>query len=102
MCLLKFTRPENLKRHISKVHHVIDSEKHQTTVHERKKSFKCSICDASFARKPHLKGHMESVHEGKKPFKCDICDASFTSKRRLKSHIVSIHEGKKGPAKHNL
>ena len=36
-----------------------------------------------------------SVHEGKKPYKCSICDARFARKTNLSGHIASIHEGKK-------
>ena len=59
------------------------------------KTFKCIICDSSFAHKRHFKVHVESVHEGKKPFKCAICDADFTAKQSLKLHISSIHEDNK-------
>ena len=66
----------------------------------RKKTYKCDICDASFAHKPHFKGHIsswrkeafqmwhmwcqvynkakfenESVHEGIKAFQCNLCNA---------------------------
>ena len=46
---------------------------------KEKNTYKCDICDASFAHKPHLKGHIASAHEGKKLFKCDTCDAEFTA-----------------------
>ena len=35
--------------------------------------------------------HMVSVHEGKKPFECTICDASFALKHHMKGHIASVH-----------
>ena len=50
---------------------------------------------SSFAQKPDLKEHMESIHEGKKPFLCSTCDAIFTQKPDLKEHMELIHEGKK-------
>ena len=40
-----------------------------------------------------MNSHMESVHEKKKPYKCDICDANFTEKQGMVSHIQSVHEG---------
>ena len=46
------------------------------TTHGGTKSFKCTVCDAIFARNTNLSGHMASIHEGKKPFKCNNCDAS--------------------------
>ena len=60
-------------------------------VHEGKKQFQCNVCNTSFSRTGHLKGHIESVHEGKKPFKCNNCDASFSQKGHLNVHIESAH-----------
>ena len=68
---------------------------HIDSVHERKKPFKCNICDASFAVKGNLKKHLASVHEGKKPFTCNFCDTSFREKGSLKKHTASVHERKK-------
>ena len=39
-----------------------------------------------------LKRHEASVHEGKKPFKCNICDVEFAQKSKLNIHIISVHE----------
>ena len=50
---------------------------HMVTVHEGKKPFECTISDASFALKHHMKGHIASVDKGKKPFECNICNARF-------------------------
>ena len=54
-------------------------DKHVASVHEGKKPFKCSTCDASFTTKTNLnatlKCHFESILEGKKPYKCNICDS---------------------------
>ena len=41
-----------------------------------------------------MKIHVSSVHERKKTFKCDICDYSFSQKSHLKIHVASVHEGK--------
>ena len=68
---------------------------HVSTTHEKKKPFKCDICDYICSQKSDMKRHVKSVHEGKRPFKCDICNASFAQKEKLKSHILSVHEGKK-------
>ena len=37
---------------------------------------------------------MESVHEGKKPFPCSHCNANLGSKRALLAHIDVIHQEK--------
>ena len=65
------------------------------SVHERKKSHKCSICDSSFSSNKDLKRHITSVHENKKDRKCKICETTFARKHYLKVHIRSVHEGKK-------
>ena len=64
-------------------------DRHVKRVHEGKKAepFKC------FA-KDDLKKHVESAHEKKKPFKCKICDKHFSFKHNMKEHFTSIH-GKK-------
>ena len=56
------------------------------SVHEGKKPFLCSTCDASFTQKPDLKEHMESVHEGKKSFLCNTCDALLYTQTRQVLH----------------
>ena len=43
-------------------------------------------------RNESLKTGVDSVHEGKKPFQCSTCDASFARKSHLKGHIASVHE----------
>ena len=66
-----------------------------TSVHEKKKPFKCDICDYNFSGKGNLKRHTDSVHEGKKPYKCSICDKRCSLKAELKEHIEIVHEKKK-------
>ena len=51
----------------------IDLNKHVTSVHEGKKSFKCEVCHYRSSQKDDLKKHIAAVHEGKKPFKCEVC-----------------------------
>jgi len=38
-----------------------------------------------------LNAHIASVHEGKKSNKCSQCDETFSQKSSLKSHIESVH-----------
>ena len=35
-----------------------------------------------------MKIHVESIHEKKKPFKCEICDKSFTNKKNMVTHVA--------------
>ena len=54
---------------------------HISSVHDGVKPFKCSSCDASFARNNHLRRHYGNVHEGKREFMCILCKDSFTKDR---------------------
>ena len=49
-------------------------KRHVASVHEERKTFKCDICDFSWAERNVLKVHVVSVHEGDKPSNCDICN----------------------------
>ena len=68
--------------------------KNVSSVHERKKPFKCSLCDSSFSSKQHMNRHITSVHEGKKQltFKCSECDSSFSKKGEMKKCFLSSWE----------
>ena len=80
---------------IESIHHA--KEKFHTTfasksgIHERKKPFKCNVCNLAFSHKANLKVHFESVHEGNKPYKCNDCDLSFSQKGNLNRH-ATVHE----------
>lgn len=81
-----------LKRHI---------QTHQP-IHERKKprserandnvegSFRCDICDKSFARRYLLNQHNKKSH-GPKIYCCDMCEGKFTSRSVLTRHL-STHK----------
>jgi uncharacterized Zn-finger protein len=62
--------------------------------HEKKKDFKCKLCEKSYIQKQQLNWHIGSVHEGIKPFSCSICNRGFDRNQNLKTHIESVHEGK--------
>ena len=65
------------------------------SVHEKKKSIKCPICDYCYSAIGSLKQHIKLVHEVKNQYKYTICDYSFSRKGCLKRHIKSVHERKK-------
>ena len=111
---LEATKPENVRKRkdcdkngkhsnwksfkSSKEMYGIHSE--ETTisaVHEKKKRYKCSVCDGLFDSKFQLKKHSFNVHEMKKPHECSICGKAFYQKDSLKSHSANVHEGKKAP-----
>ena len=75
-----FSYKENLAKHVS-------------TIHEKKKPFKCELCNKDFTQLAHMKGHVSSVHEGKKPFECNICNSTFSQKQHMRGHVKIVHEG---------
>ena len=87
---------------------------HVLSVHEGKKVYRCTICNACFVKASRMKRHMVLSHgkvnlSNSKPkeilkmnladeiekVNCDQCGEKFVSKRELKAHILSVHEGKK-------
>ena len=68
-------------------------------VHEGKRPYKCSECDADFAYRQHMKTHIIAVHEKRKPHLCPTCGVGFADKSNCISHIAAVHEGKKRPMK---
>ena len=68
-------------------------------MHEGKRPYKCSECDADFAYKHQITTHIVAVHEKRKPHLCPTCGVGFADKSNLKNHIASVHEGKKRPMK---
>ena len=61
------------------------------TVHEFKKQFKCSNCDASFKKRPSLKKHICNDKIGKQ-FQCEYCRLIFNSNVKMKYHISREHK----------
>ena len=49
---------------------------------------------ARFGTRGTLNKHVGTIHEGKKPFQCTICDARFGARGTLNKHVGTIHEGK--------
>ena len=75
ICGKRFTRTENLKRHVETVHA------------EKIKSIKCDICGASFTRFDNLKEHNDRAHikeTGK--FSCKYCMKKFDRKFNQTRH----------------
>ena len=61
----------------------------------------CNICDASFKITQELNKHIESVHERKKPFDCTQCDAKF-SLQQVKITILHLFTNQKSLSAANV
>ena len=78
-CVKSFKRKDDLRRH-------------NTEMHSSKRPYKCSHCEMTFVRLPHLKLH-EKTHNDQ-PNKCSKCELSFRNSTDLKGHN-RIHSGEK-------
>ena len=80
-CGKKFNRNYALNRHIK-------------NVHEKEKSYICTICQKTFGYGAvgELNIHMRVVHGGERHHTCVKCKKSFGSICNLKSHISTVHE----------
>ena len=63
-------------------------------MHERKKEFKCEVCNYEGCLKSLLDKHIASAHENLKGFRCELCNQQFTNKSNLKAHVEAVHEEK--------
>ena len=66
-----------------------------TSVHDRKKSFECDICESNFITTQSLKAHIASAHDKGEFFHCDTCKSTFPTIKGLCAHTKSVHEKKK-------
>ena len=82
----------NCKPKVPSIH---EENGHIVSSHERKKPFKCEICNKTFSYKSTIKEHKATVHDGQKPYNCEFCEKKFSSKSNFKKHVVMVHAGKK-------
>lgn len=64
---------------------------HMTTVHLKRKPFKCDMCPKSFGGKRPLKIHRQTVHFKERPLQCPYCDKRFGQRSNLNVHI-KVHK----------
>ncbi|KAH7696090.1 hypothetical protein AAVH_36842, partial [Aphelenchoides avenae] len=77
-CAKAFSRPAELKRHVSSVHG--DARPHV-----------CEVCGRGFKEICDLRRHRSTVHETVKKFKCDECHMLFTRSYNLRQHKLRKH-----------
>jgi KRAB domain-containing zinc finger protein len=113
-CDRKFIDSSSLQRHVAFRHFPKKTARHMNltsiprninlsdlnensipTVHEEKKPYKCSSCNAAFSLRYHLIRHVSGVHEDKKTFQCGTCQAKFLDEHELKGHIFAVHVDEK-------
>ncbi|XP_059468693.1 zinc finger protein 11-like [Neocloeon triangulifer] len=88
-CLSYFKSQADLKSHFEKIHQPL----------ERRKKFKCSLCNFKCLTKYELSHHKAKKHKKVNiTSHCPKCPASFSSGINLKYHISSVHNFRTCPA----
>lgn len=68
-----------------------NAEKHRRSVHEKERSFMCSLCDHRCSAKSNLKRHVRDVHEKLRQHRCTWCAQTFAQRATLKRHLAKKH-----------
>ena len=78
--------------------HIGALKAHISAVHEKKKPYKCDLCDKTFSQKPNRDSHLVAhIHqkkrealfiEGENSYQCNPCHKNFSSKKSLKFHNI--------------
>ena len=81
-CDINFTKKSYLQRHQLKIH--------QVSIHKRKKSWQCQMCDKEFRSRSELREHKKEIHDKDKPHECNYCHSRFSmvtfSKKKHKNY----------------
>ena len=102
-CDKKFTRMDNLKRHMKKhagynvkcaicelmVRDKFDLRTHIRRVHKHE-TFSCSLCDKSFRHQSTLNAHIQ-LHKSVFRFQCDICGSRYNNSAQFTLHVNNHH-----------
>uniref|UniRef100_A0A1A9VP83 Protein krueppel n=1 Tax=Glossina austeni TaxID=7395 RepID=A0A1A9VP83_GLOAU len=99
MCPKRYSRKNDLQRHIKKTH--INGENSvrktaksgQKSKQKYRQSYLCTFCGQSFAEKYYLSIHART-HTGDSPFKCEFCEKSFKRSDSLRYHMVTHSDEK--------
>ncbi|XP_053344678.1 GDNF-inducible zinc finger protein 1 [Clarias gariepinus] len=82
MCIRSFRYEKSYLKHV-KVSHGITTD---TT-------YRCSICQQTFANRCNLKIHERHVHSDERLFLCGMCGKAFKRKKDVTRHMRQVHEG---------
>lgn len=56
-------------------------------------TYRCDICQQTFANRCNLKIHERHVHNDERLFPCDVCSKAFKRKKDVTRHRRQVHEG---------
>ncbi|XP_016429347.1 GDNF-inducible zinc finger protein 1-like [Sinocyclocheilus rhinocerous] len=56
-------------------------------------TFRCDVCQQTFANRCNLKIHQRHVHNDERLFPCEICNKTFKRKKDVTRHRRQVHEG---------
>ncbi|XP_072539183.1 uncharacterized protein gzf1 isoform X2 [Salminus brasiliensis] len=56
-------------------------------------TYRCDICQQTFANRCNLKIHERHVHNDERLFPCDVCGKAFKRKKDVTRHRRQVHEG---------
>lgn len=56
-------------------------------------TFRCDVCEQTFANRCNLKIHQRHVHNDERLFPCEICNKTFKRKKDVTRHRRQVHEG---------
>jgi uncharacterized Zn-finger protein len=64
--------------------------KHEKTIHEDKRDYKCEYCEFEFKTSSNLQQHITSCLKIKN-YKCNFCENTFTRIAHCRDHEKNIH-----------
>ncbi|XP_078275234.1 zinc finger and BTB domain-containing protein 46-like isoform X1 [Rhinoraja longicauda] len=70
-----------------------NAERHEKTVHFKRKKLQCSFCQKSFRDRTDLNRHVASVHSCERAFVCSDCGKSFGVQKNLINHMKICCQG---------
>lgn len=82
LCIRSFRYEKSYLKHV-KVSHGIHTD---TT-------YRCSVCQQTFANRCNLKIHERHVHNDERLFLCGMCGKAFKRKKDVTRHRRQVHEG---------
>ncbi|KAI4871639.1 hypothetical protein NFI96_010509 [Prochilodus magdalenae] len=81
-CIRSFRYEKSYLKHV-RISHGIQTD---TT-------YRCDICQQTFANRCNLKIHERHVHSDERHFQCDVCNKAFKRKKDVTRHRRQVHEG---------